>query len=308
MVRPASVTVSARTALLIAAIGLIVLLPASPSPALDQGNLGTIGPDNDVIEQDFLPPTGIYPGTVLPAEPFAIFRPTACRTFTYCDAFELDVDYPSSFRRKLFAVSVTLTWDNARTEENIAGSDLDMFLFIGTDDPASGAPASECQTPRDDACDNLTSETIVISEPDNTSPEDVEPFRFTVVSEAGINTGYKITARWYTFELPPQPRFERPDIQTSTQDPIVTGPFDFDVTESTAGDDPSATPRTIIVPGPDGELRDIELPFYAAGNRVESSSDAGLSPWITAAIAGALVLAGSIWLLIVRSRQRDAEA
>lgn len=295
-----------RAAVVIAFVGISVALQGATSVALDQGNLGTIGPENDLIEREFLPLTGVYPGTVLPAEPFAIFRPTACRSFTYCDAFELDVDYPSSFLRELFAVSVTLTWGNPRTEENVTGNDLDLFLFIDDDDPVSGPPASECQTPREDVCDNLTSETIVISEPDNTSPEDVEPFRFTVVSEAGINTGYKISARWFTYELPPQPRFERPDIQTSTQDPIVTGPFDFDVTESTTGDDPSATPRTIIVPGPDGELRDIELPFYAAGNRVESSADGGLSPWITAAIAGALVLAGSIWLLVVRSRQRDA--
>ncbi len=249
---------------------------------------------------------GIYPGALLPAEPFAIFRPTACRTFTYCDAFELDVDYPSSFRRELFAVSVTLTWDNPRTAENITGNDLDLFLFVGIDDPATGAPASDCQSPGEDNCDNLTSETIAVSEPDNTSSDEVEPLRFTVVSEAGLNTGYKIRVKWYTFELPPQPKFERPDIQTSTQDPIVTGPFDFEVTESSSGDNPSATPRTILVPGPDGELRDIELPFYAAGNRVESSSDSGLSPWITAGIAGGLVLAGSIWLLIVRSRQRDA--
>jgi hypothetical protein len=244
----------------------------------------------------------------LPAEPFAIFRPTACRTFTYCDAFELDVEYPDRFRREFFGVSVTLTWENPRTEQNITGNDLDLFLFIDDDDPALGTPASKCQTPREDACDNLTSETIAVSEPDNTIPDDVEPFRFTVVSEAGINIGYKITVKWYTFKLPPQPKFERPDIQTSTETPVVTGPLDFAVTEATEGsDEPSATPRKILVPGPDGELRDIELPFYAAGNRLVAASDSGLSPWVSAGIAGALVLAGSIWLLIVRSRQRDAE-
>jgi hypothetical protein len=297
-----------RKSVLIAFIGILLATNATPALALDQGNLGTIGPDNEIIERDFLPLTGVYPGTVLPAEPFAIFRPTACRTFTYCDAFELDVEYPDRFRREFFGVSVTLTWENPRTEQNITGNDLDLFLFIDDDDPALGTPASKCQTPREDACDNLTSETIAVSEPDNTIPDDVEPFRFTVVSEAGINIGYKITVKWYTFKLPPQPKFERPDIQTSTETPVVTGPLDFAVTEATEGsDEPSATPRKILVPGPDGELRDIELPFYAAGNRLVAASDSGLSPWVSAGIAGALVLAGSIWLLIVRSRQRDAE-
>jgi hypothetical protein len=286
-----------------------VLLQAVPSLAVDQGSIGTVGPDNATIEREFLPLAGVYPGTVLPTEPFAIFRPTACRTFTYCDAFELDVSYPDRFRREFFGVSVTLTWDNPRTAQNITGNDLDLFLFIGTDDPATGAPASACQSPREDTCDNLTSETIAVTEPDNTVPEDVEPLRFTVVSEAGLNTGYKITVKWYTFELPPQPKFERPDIQTSSETPVVTGPFDFAVTEGTAGTDtPSDKPRKILVPGPDGELRDIDLPFYAAGNRLVSSSEGGLSPWIPAGIAGALVLAGSIWLLVIRSRQRDAEA
>ncbi|MEX2537781.1 MAG: hypothetical protein WD646_03920 [Actinomycetota bacterium] len=308
MAQPVSARSRVRTAILFAFVTMIMTLQAATTQAIDQGHLGTIGPTNQTIEREFLPLTGIYPGTILPVEPIAIFRPTVCRTLTYCDAFELDVDYPDRFRRLFFGVSVTLTWDNPRTQQNPTGNDLDLFLFLGDDDPVAGFPASDCQTPREDACDNLTSETIAITEPEDTTPDDVEPLRFTVVSEAGINIGYKITVKWYTFELPPQPKFERPDIQTSAETPVVTGPLDFAITEATTGSEqPSATPRKILVPGPDGELRDIELPFYAAGNRLVAASGSGLSPWISASIAGALVLAGSIWLLIVRSRHRDAE-
>jgi hypothetical protein len=108
--------------------------------------------------------------------------------------------------------------------------------------------------------------------------------------------------------LEDQPEFIRPELETSENPIGVTGPFDFAVTEATEGKDtPSATLRKILVPGPDGELREIDLPFFAAGKRLEATADSGLSPWISAAIAGALVLAGAVWLLIVRARQRDLE-
>ena len=105
-----------------------------------------------------------------------------------------------------------------------------------------------------------------------------------MVNHSGINVGYKITVQWYTFELPPPPEFEPPELDTTDQQPAVSGPFDFAVTESQASaDEPSATPRKILVPGPDGELREIDLPFFAAGQRIAAGDDGGISPWLPAA-------------------------
>lgn len=294
-------------------IGLFLLTPnlASSVRALDQGNLGTIGPKHEVIEFEGLPLAGIYPGVVLPTNPFALFRPTACRNITYCDTFEVDVDYPEALLDdELFGFSVTLTWDNPKTKSNPDGNDLDLFLFPD-DDPALGEPRSKCKSPEFTICDDLESETIAVTEPDNTvvDPEDdFIPYLFTVVNHTGVNLGYKLTVQWYTFELPPPPEFEPPELTTTDQQPTVSGPFDFAVTDSPASaDDPSATPRKILVPGPDGELREIDLPFFAAGKVIAAGDDGGISPWLPAAIVGGLVLVGFSWILVVRARRRDQE-
>jgi hypothetical protein len=293
-------------------IGLVLLAPSLPSPAaaFDQGNLGTVGPKHKVIELEGLPLTAIYPGVVLPTNPVALYRPTACRNITYCDTFEFDVEYPPELLDdELFGVSVTLTWENPKTKSNPNGNDLDLFLWPD-DDPAAGFPSSKCQSPEWQICDELESETISVSEPDNTlvPDDDFFPYLFTVINHQGVNLGYKITIQWYTFELPPPPEFEPPELDTTDQQPTVSGPFDFAVTDSQASaDEPSATPRKILVPGPDGELREIDLPFFAAGKVIAADDDGGISPWLPAAIVGALVLVGFSWLLVIRARRRDQE-
>ncbi len=296
-----------RAFVVLASTLLLVTGTNGLASALDQGNLGTAGPKSPTIERDFLPIPGPFIGSFLPTQPFALFRPTACRNVVYCDAFELDVDYPDDLLSSevLFGVSVTLTWENPRTEDNATGNDLDMFLFAD-DDPVLGAPISKCQSPEDDKCDNLESETIAIAEPDNTvADEEATPLLFTVVNHSGVNLGYKLTIKWYTFDLPPPPDFEAPEIgEVGEPNTTVSGPFDFAVTGSKEDDDADA-PRRIEIPGPDGQVREIELPFFAAGQRAAASADRGVSPWITAAIVGALVLVGFSWLLVVRSRRRE---
>ncbi len=280
---------------------------APPASAIDQGTLGPIGPDHPNLTKSFGALAGQYADPAVNA--FAEFRPPACRKVTYCDAFNLSVKFPKSLERTtFFGVSVTLDWENPRTKDNATGNDLDLFLW-GDDGEAAGGPSSGCSSPNDDDCENLKSETITITEPDDTKRSGA-PLFFTVVNSSGVNTGYKLTIKWYTFDIPPPPDVKRPEIGVSKQH-SVQGPINADVTppkEAASNESgPSPTPRKILVPGPDGKLHEVELPAYAAGAKFTAEDTKAPSPWIPAVIAGVIVLFGLSAYLIVRTRRQDAD-
>lgn len=293
------------------AIGLVTTIlllgPAAPGAAVGQGNIGTVSPDQERIEREFEPLVGTYPVAVNPAasDPYGTFRPTACRTVTYCDTIALDVEYAERFLREVFfGVEVTLTWDNPRTESTPGGNDLDLFLWFD-DDPLMGAPSSDCDNPNDPACNTLEKEVAEAIGPRDTTPG--PPLLLTVVNHTGINDGYTIAVEWFTFELDfgDYPEFA-PGGQEGTEsnsapEETVAGP-------GTPGppEPPSPTPddeRTVLIPGPDGELVERPLPVLASGRGLEPRDQSILVPWVWATIA-AIVLGtvGALSVLLRRSR------
>lgn len=303
------------TVLMAFAVGFGVL--GAPAGAVDRGDIGPMTPENRHEEHEYPPLIGQYPSAEAQGEsvnPFAFFRPAACRDATYCDTLALHVEYPDAYiRDTFFAIDVTLTWENPRTEENPDGNDVDLFLWPD-DDPVSGGPSSKCGSPKDDQCDNLETETITITEPSNTAKEDVEPMLFTVVNETGVNTGYTITVEWYEFTLEFEefPEFEAPERQVTQNTSGGASASGSDASPpSPSGaqgvQGPDDGPRKVIVPGPDGELVERDLPVLAAGQGLERSDAGGvLTPWTWAAIA-AILLGTGVAFIVLHRRRRAAE-
>jgi hypothetical protein len=298
-----------RFAFAMFAVALLGAVAAPPVAARDQGSLGTASPKKTHLELDGTPLAGVYADPAVGA--FAEIRPPVCRAATYCDAFEFEVDYPKEYLREVFfGISIELTWENPRTKSNDSeqANDVDMFVW-GDDGEASGGPLSQCGSPYDEKCNLLYPEVVTITEPPNTIAEDADPAAIyvTVVNHSGVNTGYHVNVDWFTFDLPPPPAFTPPEREISgQQEPTVSGPFDFgDVTKAKTGEaTPAPTPRKILVPGPDGKLHEIELPIYAAGNRLGATADRNEAlPWIIAGIVGAIALAGLIFYLARKNRQ-----
>lgn len=302
-------------------------LPAAgPAEAMNQGTLGVISPDDPLLERELGPILGFYTAARAPlpqdvcdtvgrcgAEPFAAFRPVACRTANYCDTITLDVDYPDGYIYDVFfGVAITLTWDNPRTEDNPTGNDVDLFLWPD-DDPTSGAPVSECGAPGVPACDNLFPEVIIVIEPEDTIPpegdedaDDLPPMLFTVVNHFGANTGYTLRAEWFTFDVD----FEDFSKQGRPGGPVI-GPGS-DAGKPPAGFDPATlrgvqgpkADRKILIPGPDGEFVEMELPLLAAGKVLDPPDErGGLNPIV---IAGAGIGAAGLGLgtaTVIRRRR-----
>jgi hypothetical protein len=287
------------------------LLGASSAHALEQGSIGALSPQHTTIQKSFGPIPGVYPQNPA-AEPYLAFRPQTCSTVTYCDTFELDVHYPVSFLKNVFfGITVTLDWKNPQTKKNPTGNHVTMLLW--PDNTGTGAPSSDCKTPEDTKCANLPSQTITVTEPDDTSRNGSNgnpptPMYFTVVNVTGVNTGYTITAKWFTFDLPPPPAFKAKQLAvTGNPTPSVSGPSAPQPTLPPIVGGPTTT-RKILVPGPDGKLHAITIPAYAAGAKLTAADTKPRSPWIPAFIAGAIVLVGLSAYLIYRARQQDRAA
>lgn len=318
-----------RPRLILALAVLIMVGTVGPgAQARDQGEIGPMTPDNRHIEKEYPPLVGTYPNAERPAcppddpapcsvNPFAFYRPPACRDATYCDTIALRVEYPDEYlQENFFAIDVTLSWENPRTEDNPNGNDVDLFLWPD-DDPTSGGPSSKCGSPKDNACDNLETETITITEPANTEKdEDTLPLLFTVVNETGVNSGYTLTFEWYEFTLDfgDFPEFEPPERQvtsstsasqsSSTSAPNTSGPS---LTGPEGVQGPQQGERKVVVPGPDGELVERDLPVLAAGQGIEPASQGGILTPITWAAIAAILLGSGAAFFVLHRRRRAAE-
>lgn len=296
-----------RVSLLVGMIVATSTLFASPTSARDQGSAGAMSPKKQHIEFVGTPLAGVYAGDAKPVQAYGEFRPPVCRTVTHCDAVEFEVDYPKDYIRDVFfGITVTLTWDNPYdAKKNPTGNDLDLFLW-GDEEPSGPGPASRCAAPDDAPCENIMPEVIGITEPPNTTAEDAEPraIFLTIVNHHGVNTGYTLNIDWYIFDLPPPPAFEPPERTTSFRE-SVQGPFDFKVTESREGvATPKPTPRKILVPGPDGKLHEVELPIYAAGQRLGGTAErSNTTSWIVAGVVAALAVGALIFYLVRLDRR-----
>lgn len=295
----------------------------TPAGALDQGSMGTLTPENTLLEEDYPPLTGTYPYEG--AHAFAYYRPPTCRTVTYCDSVEADIEYPGGneyLKEHFVRVTVTLSWDNPRTEDNPSGNDLDLFLW-GDDGEATGAPNSKCRSPDAEECDNLHPEVVTLTDPsdtvhENADGEEPDPLFFTIVSDEGVNSGYTMRAEFEEFDLPPPPDFERPEREVSgagdTGAGASTPPPETEPTSDDVGREPTVSgpdeerETEALVPGPDGELVERELPVLAAGQDLERQDSGGFNPFIPAGIVAALIGIGTAFLIVRRSREeREAE-
>lgn len=297
-----------RRVLLLTLLCASTLVWAPSSGAVDHGDLGTMSPENQHMRFTATPIAGIYPNQAGGTNPFAAFRPPTCRTVTYCDSMQFEVSVPPEYAREvLYGVTLTLEWENPRTEDNPTGNDLDLFIW-GDDGPAAGGPATKCGSPSTPECDEIYPEVYAMTEPPDTTAEDADPAAYfiTVVNHSGVNTGYTLSIDWFTFELEAPPSFVPPKRGVTGQGgPTVQGPFTFDVSKPTDLDrTPKPTPRVILVPGPDGELHEVELPILATGQRLPTSAERNdTAMWIVAAAVGAVVFGILAFVLIRRSRR-----
>lgn len=300
-------------------LGGAVLLPSAG--AVDHGKIGTASPESPLIERAYPPIAGTYPyeGRHL----FAYFRPPMCRTVTYCDAHALDIEYPGDdeyLKDHFVRVTVTLSWENHRTEENGTGNDLDLFLW-GDDGPAAGGPSSGCSGPGDEKCANIHPEVITLTDPSDTTGKDEDgadkiPLFLTVVSDDGLNSGYELVVRFEEFTLPPPPDFERPDREVSSVGDSESAATPRPASGSRTADDlrgptvsgPDTQPPTeVLVPGPDGELVPWELPVLAAGDIGEPTEASTFNPLVPAGILSAIIAIATA-VLILRRRREEREA
>lgn len=301
-------------------LGGAVLLPQAA--AIDHGPMGTLSPEATSIDNDYPPMSGTYPNVNDAPDPFAYFRPPMCRTVTYCDAHELGIDYPGGdeyLTEHFVRVTITLSWDNHRTEDNPTGNDLDLFVW-GDDGPAAGGPVSKCGSPSDANCDFIHPEVVTLTDPSDTVPEEEgeerDPLFLTVVSHQGLNTGYNISAQFEEFSLPPPPDFERPDREVSSAGGSESAATPRPASGSRTADDlrsptvsgPDTEPRAeVLIPGPDGELVPWELPVLAAGDITEPIEPSTFNPLVPAGILSAIIGVATV-VLILRRRREEREA
>lgn len=292
-----------------------VVIPAAQ--ATDRGDVGPMTPENRTIENEYPPLVGQYPGAGV--HPFAYFRPPACRSASYCDALNLRAEYSDEYLEEtFFAIDVTLSWENPRTEDNPSGNDLDLFLWPD-DHPYAGGPSSKCGSPEAEECNNLETETITITEPSNTEKEGVDPIFFTIVNHSGVNNGYTMTFEWYEFTLDfgDFPEFEPPQREVTSS--TSGSASDASTGQSSSNSGPSLTgsegvqgpekdqQRKVVVPGPDGELVEQDLPVLAAGQGIERANRGGIFTPITWAAIAAILLGSGAAFFVLHRRRRAAE-
>jgi hypothetical protein len=119
-----------------------------------------------------------------------------------------------------------------------------------------------------------------------------------------VNTGYKIKAEWFTFdvEFGDFAKLKRggPNIDSGSSGKGATGGLDPSALRGVQG--PSAD-RTFTLPGSDGEVVEMELPLVAAGNLVAQPRGGGLSPIAIALASVGVVVLGLGGVTVIRRRR-----
>lgn len=279
-----------------------------PAEALDQGSMGTMSPDNTHVRKDFPPIPGLYPQRQ--AHFFAGYRPFGCATSNYCDRITFNMQFPENLTESFrgtdivgFGVKITLTWPNHK--EN----DLDLFIWPN-DSPAFGGPQGVCGSPEDRNCNKLYPEIFNVVDPlkpeDDPETEENETeapitIFMSVVNHTGINTGYTIDLQWFLIPFGSFPDFKPPKGGSVTrQVTAAQAPQPF----SPAGKQGGGTTRTkILIPGPDGQLIEQDLEFFAAGHRFREARS-GTSTWVWIVSGGILALALVVFAYLVYQRRR----
>jgi hypothetical protein len=293
-------------ATVLVSVPLWTAIPADTARALEKGDMGTITPTSGPLVADEDPGgfTGVYPYQGVHA--FSYFRPPTCREVTYCHTHVFSVEPPEGYL-EIYGVTITLHYEGIQNK---------VSLHVWADQGCCfGGVTAGCATPP--SCDNEDTFTggeagwgppisVSLSEPSG-------ELWITVANVEGVNTKYKLTVEWFVEELPPLPDFSPPssggsggfgsggfDGGGSGSDSGRTGGFTTD-----GGSEPDVETTTILVPGPDGELIEMELPVYT---RAAGAQDEGGIPLLIPITVALLLLAASAGgFFFFRARRRGEE-
>ena len=131
----------------------------------------------------------------------------------------------------------------------------------------------------------------------------------TVVNYSGVNSGYKLKLEWAQEDLGTFPSFTRPG-GSGSGGSFESGPSSAGKGSNPAAFGPGATPpeqtEIVKVPGPDGELIEVEVPVLGAQAERRQTERTSPLVWVIAAV---IVLGlGTFGFLFLRKRRRAAEA
>ena len=271
---------------------LVGALLAIPAPALAT-NRGVF-----ILTGSASPVTKSYPAFTAPATNTGtgVMNPTTCReVHKFCDQIIVRVD-PEK-RYFLYSVRVTLTWPNPKSATNTTGNDLNIAVWE--------------QDPEIVYCCRNSRTTSTTDYPefasfgtDNPDPAD---YILIVDNTAGTNTGYTLKAEFVPTELgpdyagpdngdDPQPSFS--PIPRKTSSPAINPAFDL------GGANEDQETITVKVPGPDGELIDVEIPLVkAAGVSKKGETSSPVVPIILGILGLGFVL--FLYFFVWRRRRQE---
>lgn len=258
------------------------LLLVAPAIGEDRGDLGVVSPTLSI--------SGSFPAllTEYPhkqgSQFFTYRRPARCSVEKYCDTMTFSVDKPKGYD-ELYEVVIRVSWTSP-------DNDLDFYVWPD-DDPALGGPVIS-----GNSRGASNQEEARMGEPE------AGKLWLTVVNFTGFNSGYSLSMFWRIQDLgeadynrPPQrtpPRSPTPDRRVSDDD-VGAGTF------------PQVTTSPIKVPGPDGELVEMELPVYVQAAEQERPKRS--NPLIAIAISGVILLMLGFGFFVWRSRRtREPES
>ncbi|MBW3588173.1 MAG: hypothetical protein KY429_02005 [Actinobacteria bacterium] len=259
-----------------------------PAASEDRGYMGEVTPTKSL--------SGKYPQILLRyphkqgGQFFTYRRPPRCRADRYCDALEFDIKKPDDYAQLAY-VEIQVTW----TAPN---NDLDIYTWPD-DDPVFGGPVAQ-------GANRDTSGTEIIK-----IEAESEHIWLTVVNYDGTNAGgYEVRVSWQLDSLPPLDIDKRPggrgsfgsSSASSGRSPRAFGDFG----EFQEGAEPQVTTTPVMVPGPDGELIEMDLPVYVESEQANQSGPNLLVP--AAIIAGILGILAAAFFYRRSRRQRIEEA
>lgn len=288
-----SVSVLAISALISALLGI-----AGPAQATSRGSI-TISPTTPLVEKSYPGITAAKPST--PTTPFAQVRncDDGQANATYCDNVDLKVVVPDNYK-PIYKVKISLTWDPGPANNN-----LSLWIWDFRCDPYVG----QCEY--DPVGPAVASDTAAGKKPPREAELGEPPtktFYMSIVNGGpGPNPGYKLRVEWILVNLGPDypgaPKDDDPipaytpvpqSAKTNYANPALTAPFEEEVETI-----------TVKVPGPDGELIDVEIPLVKAAGvarRAETTSNP-----IVPIILGLLGLGFVLFLYFFVWRRRRSE-
>lgn len=272
----------------------------TPAHAVDRGSI-VAAPDPAVSVKAFPPIPGVKPSA--PVTAFAQVRAPGCREFngSYCDAIELKFDVPAGYR-DIYSVRISLDYNPGTTNNNVQ-----LWVWPDGENPTSGAPFSGCGSAAGESANNTTPRPkgCTLGEP-------ADPVWITVVNTSGVNSGYTIKTEWIKIDTGVG-QYAAPKSSSKTS------PFSPSTSKSSTGVSPSfrsnaasdalsvkPTPRTVLRPGDDGELRELTLPVLENGVRGVRDDSRRFDP-VTGIVVGILLAAGSVaGFFAIRRRRASA--